>query len=109
LKDCGAFVTVGGSNTWPGTNNFTGTFQISSVTQTFPASGNLVGTTDVQTLTNKSINAAEVNSGTLPCAQFPSLTGNVTTVGCAATIPNSQIVNAMFANMNANTVKGNGT
>ena len=109
LADCGAFVTVGGTNTWTGTNNFTGTFKWSSVTQTFPGSGSIVGTTDVQMLTNKSINAAEVNSGTLPCAQFPSLTGNVTTVGCAATIANSAVVNAMFANMNANTVKGNGT
>ena len=109
LADCGAFVTVGGTNTWTGTNNYTGTFKINSVTQTFPGSGNIVGTTDTQALTNKSINAAEVNSGTLPCGQFPSLTGNVTSSSCATTIANSAVTNAMFANMNANTVKGNGT
>lgn len=39
-------------------------------------SGAIVGTTDVQTLTNKSISAAEVNSGTLPILQMPGLTGD---------------------------------
>ena len=109
LADCGAFVTVGGTNTWTGTNNFTGTFKWSSTTETFPPSGSIAGTTDVQTFTNKSINASEVNSGTLPCAQFPALTGNVTSSGCATTVANSAVTNAMLANANANTVKANGT
>ena len=39
---------------------------------TAPASA-LVGISDTQTLTNKSINASEVNSGTLPHAQLPAL------------------------------------
>lgn len=43
-----------------------------------PPSGILVGTTDAQTLTNKSIAASEVNSGTLAAAQMPALTGDVT-------------------------------
>ena len=48
--------------------------------------GAVVGTSDVQTLTNKSIAASEVNSGTLAAAQMPALTGDVTTpVGTVAT------------------------
>ncbi len=33
-------------------------------------SGAIVGTSDVQTLTNKSISASQINSGTLACARF---------------------------------------
>jgi len=48
--------------------------------------GAVVGTTDVQTLTNKSIAASEVNTGTLGAAQMPALTGDVTTTaGAVAT------------------------
>ena len=39
---------------------------------------NVVTLTGTQTLTNKSINASEVNSGTLAAAQMPALTGGVT-------------------------------
>ena len=49
-------------------------------------SGTIVGTTDVQTVTNKSIAASEVNSGTLAAAQMPALTGDcTTTAGTVAT------------------------
>ena len=54
---------LNGNNTYSGTSNFTGAFQISGTAQTFPASGLLVGTTDAQTLTNKSIAGSEINSG----------------------------------------------
>lgn len=111
VKDCGAFVTVGGNNTWTGTNNFTGTFQINTVTQTFPASGNLVGTSDAQTLTNKSMNASQINSGTLNGARMPALTGDVTSSAgsVATTIANNAVTNAKMATATQNTVKGAAT
>lgn len=112
LKDCGPFVTVGGNNTWTGTNNFTGTFQIGGVTQTFPASGNIVGTSDVQTLTNKNIGASQINSGTLPAVVFPALTGDVTNAAgsLATTISAGAVTNAKLAPAaSANTVKGAAT
>lgn len=112
LKDCGAFVTVGGNNTWTGTNNFTGTFQIGGVTQNFPASGNIVGTSDVQTLTNKNINGSEVNSGTLPATVMPAYTGDVTSSAGATvnSIAAGAVTNAkLAAASSANTVKGAAT
>jgi hypothetical protein len=111
LADCGAFVTVGGSNTWTGTNNFTSTFQIGGVTQTFPASGNLVGTSDTQTLTNKSIAASQINSGTLPGTVMPAYTGDVTSSAGATvnTIAANAVSNAKLATSTQNTVKGAAT
>jgi hypothetical protein len=112
LKDCGAFVTVGGNNTWTGTNNFTGTFQIGSVAQTFPASGNIVGTSDAQTLTNKSIVASQVNSGTLPGTVMPAYTGDVASSAGAtiSTIQAGVVTNAKLAVAgSANTLKGAAT
>lgn len=112
LKDCGAFVTVGGNNTWTGTNNFTGAFQIGGAAQTFPASGNIVGTSDTQTLTNKSIAASQINSGTLPGTVMPAYTGNVTSSagGTVNTIAAGVVINSMLAAASsANTVKGAAT
>lgn len=52
----------------------------SNFTLTFPAiTDTLVALTATQTLTNKSIAASEVNSGTLAAAQMPALTGDCTT------------------------------
>lgn len=109
LKDCGAPVNAASNNVWSGTNNFTGPVQVNSVPQTFPASGQLVGTTDVQTLSNKSINASNVNSGTLPGAQTPVLSGDVTTPGgsAVATVSANAITNSKLAQGPANTLKGN--
>src|SRR4051794_20232600 len=41
-------------------------------------SGTIVGTSDTQTLTNKSIDASEITSGTLSTARMPAVTGDVT-------------------------------
>ena len=64
-----------------------------------------------QTLTNKSIDASEVNSGTLGAARMPALTGDVTTtVGTVATtIANGAVTLAKMANLAANSVIGNAT
>lgn len=118
LKDCGGFVTVGGTNAWTGANswsgasNFTGTFQIASVTQTFPASGNIVGTSDAQTLTNKTINASQISVGTLPATVMPAFTGDITSSAgsVATTLANSVVTNAKLAPASsANTIKGAAT
>ena len=111
LKDCGAAISTSTNNTWTGTNNFTGTFQIGGVTQTFPASGNIIGNSDVQTLTNKSISASEVNSGTLSAVVFPALTGDVTNSAgsLATTISAGAVSNSKLATATQNTVKGAAT
>lgn len=117
LKDCGAVVTAGSNNTFTGTNtftsttNFTGTFQVNATTETFPASGNIVGTSDAQTLTNKSIAASEINSGTLSAAQSWALTGDVTSSAgaSATTIAAGVVTNAKQAAMTQNAVKGAAT
>lgn len=97
LADCGAFVTLAGSNAWTGANtwagastfnglltaagtaNFTGALEVGGVPQTFPASGNLVGTTDAQTLSNKTLTAPVINGGSQasPSIGSPTLTGTV--------------------------------
>lgn len=46
-------------------------------------------------------------SGSASCGQLPALTGNVTTSGCAATIPAGTVTNAMRAQMPAAGLKGN--
>jgi hypothetical protein len=72
----------GGDVTGPGssTNNDVTTFSGASGAllqdsgKSLPA-GVVVGTTDAQTLTNKSIAGSEVNSGTVPLAQMPTVYG----------------------------------
>lgn len=64
------------SQTWSGTNNFTGPFQIGGTTETFPASGSLAGTSDSQALTNKTVNGLTITpaSATLTIAGGKTLT-----------------------------------
>jgi hypothetical protein len=75
----------GGSMTYPGAGIAVSTGSAWATSLTAPASA-IVGISDTQTLTNKSINASEVNSGTLPASAMPALTGDVTnTAGSLAT------------------------
>jgi hypothetical protein len=53
----------------------TGTNSLADGGQAYPVSA-FVGVSDVQTLTNKSINAAQINSGTVPVAQLPVATSS---------------------------------
>jgi hypothetical protein len=63
-----------------------------------------------QTLTNKSIAATQL-TGTLPAAQFPALTGDVTTSAgsLATTIAPNAVTLGKMASLAANTVIGNAT
>ena len=63
-----------------------------------------------QTLTNKSIAATQL-TGTLQAAQFPALTGDVTTPGSslATTIANGAVTLAKMATLGANSAIGNAT
>ena len=79
------------SNTWaligqnpasltdPGANGILKRTAANTTTAVAAPIGALVGTTDLQTLTNKSIDASEINSGILTGAVLPALTGDVTT------------------------------
>lgn len=58
---------------------------IAGTTETFPASGLVVGTTDTQTLTNKSIVASEINSGTLAAARGGTGVSNTTSLTWSGT------------------------
>jgi hypothetical protein len=69
-----------------------------------------VDVSTIQTLTNKSIAATQL-TGTLAAAQFPALTGDVTTPGgsLATTIANGAVSLAKMASLGANSVIGNAT
>ena len=74
---------------------------LGSVTVSIPAATDtLVNLASVQTLTNKSIAASEVNSGTLAAAQMPAFTGDVTSSAgsTSLTLANSGVTAGSYTN-----------
>lgn len=81
-------------------------------TATLPAATDTIAEiAATQTLTNKSIAASEVNSGTLAAAQMPAFTGDVTTSSgaVATTIAAGAVTLAKQANFAASSLMGNPT
>jgi hypothetical protein len=65
--------TNSGGFTQSGAVNFTGSFALNGVPlPSFPASA-IVGVSDTQTLTNKSVDGSEINSGTVPGAYMAAV------------------------------------
>jgi len=98
------FAQVSGSGTYSASTGL----QLSG--NQFSIDGTVATLTGTQTLTNKSIVATQL-TGTLQAAQFPALTGDVTTTAgsLATAIASNGVSNAKFRQSAGLSVVGNGT